>query len=93
MNHITAHSHRSLSYVLFALFEILLLSAVLVIWSFNPRRMSWVEDAAGITACFSMVGLSIVSWLLRRAAPRVARVGWISVLAGLAASCLLPAVP
>ena len=95
MDRMPAHSHLSLFYTLFALFEILLWAAVLVFWSVDPRRMpmSWLDHAAGITAWFSLLGLSIVSWLLRRAAPRVARAGWISVLAALAAGSILPAIP
>lgn len=95
MDRSTPHSHISLFYALFALFEVQLWVAVLVSWSVDPRQMSmsWLDDAAGITAWFSLLGLSIVSWLLRRAAPRVARAGWISVLTALVAGSLHPAIP
>lgn len=93
MNRIAIDSHRSLFYTLFAIFEALLLAAVVVLWLIDPRRMSGVDDAAGVTIGFSLVGLSIVSWLLRRAAPRLARVGWVSIVAAFLACSLLPAIP
>jgi hypothetical protein len=68
MNRITIDSHRNLLYALFAMFETLLLAGVVVLWSVDPRRMSGVDDAAGVTLGFSLFGLSLVSWLLRRAA-------------------------
>jgi len=93
MNRIAIESHHSLLYVLFAIFEALLVTAVVVVWSVDPRRMSGVDEAAGIALFFSMIGLSILCWLLRRPAPRLARLGWVSVLLGFAACALLPAVP
>ena len=93
MNRIAIDSHRSLLYALFAVFEALLLAGVVVLWSVDPRRMPGVDDAAGVTLGFSLVGLSIVSWLLRRAAPRLARVGWVSVVAAFLACSLLPVIP
>ena len=93
MNRIAIESHRSLFYALFAMFEVLLLTSVVMLWSVDPRRLSGLDDAAGVTFWFSILGLSIVSWLLRRAAPRLARVGLITVLAGFIACSLLPAVP
>ncbi len=93
MNRITVESHRSLFYALFAIFEALLFGAVVVVWSVDPRQMSGIDDAAGVTIWFSLIGLSIVSWVLRRAAPRLARAGWISVLTGFIACALLPVVP
>jgi hypothetical protein len=93
MNRIAIESHRSLFYALFAMFEAMLPISVVVLWSVDPRRMSGLDDAAGITFWFSILGLSIVSWLLRRAAPRLTRAGMITVLAGFIACLLLPAVP
>ena len=93
MNLMTMDSHRSLFYVLFVIFETLLFAGVVGLWSVDPRRMSGLDDVAGITLFFSMAGLSIVCWLLRRLAPRLARQGWISVLAGFVACALIPAVP
>jgi hypothetical protein len=86
-------SHRSLFYVLFVIFETLLFAGVVGLWSVDPRRMSGLDDVAGITLLFSMVGISIVYRLLRRLAPRLARLGWISVPAGFVACALVPAVP
>ena len=82
MNRVAIDLHRGLFYALFAIFETLLLAGQVVLWSVDPRRMSGLDDAAGITFWLSLVGLSVVSWLLRRAAPRLARVGAVSVLAG-----------
>ena len=93
MNCIAIDSHRSLFYALFAVFELLLLVSVVVLWCIDPRRMSGFDDAAGITFWFSFFGLSVVSWLLRRVAPRVARVGLITVVGSFIACSLLPAVP
>ena len=94
MKPIVIESHRSLFYALFAVFETLLLAGVVALLSVDPRRMAGLYEAAGITFWFSLVGLSIASWLLRRAAPRLAWVGWVSILAGfLACSFLLPVIP
>ena len=93
MNRIAVDSHRSLFYALFAIFEALLLVSAGVLWSVDPRRMSGMDDAAGFTFWSSFLGLSIVSWLLRRAAPRLALVGLITALASFVACALLPAVP
>lgn len=93
MNRSAVDSHRVLFYALFAVFEILLLAGVVGLWSADPRRMSGLDEAAGITLWFSLVGLSGVSWLLRRVAPRLAGVGAVSVLAGFLACSFLPAVP
>ena len=93
MNRIAIDSHRSLFYGLFAIFELLLLVSVVALWRIDPRRMSGFDDAAGITFWFSFLGLSVVSWLLRRAAPRVARVGLVTVVGSFIACSLLPAVP
>jgi len=75
------------------MFEALLLVSAVMLWSVDARRMSGLDEAAGITFWFSFLGLSIVSWLLRRASPRLAVVGFITVLAGFVACALLPAVP
>ena len=53
MNRIAIESHRGLLYALFGFFETLLDAAVAVVWSVDPRRMSGVDDAAGITVWFS----------------------------------------
>src|ERR1051325_4628556 len=86
-------SHRSLLYTLFAIFEMMLTAGAVGLWSVDPRRMPVLADAAGITFLFSLVGVSIVSWLLWHAAPRLSRVGAVSALAGVFACSLLPAVP
>jgi len=93
MNRIAIDSHRSRFYALFGVFEVLLLVSVVALWCMDPRRMSGLDDAAGITLWFSFLGLSVVSWLLRRVAPRVARVGLITVVGSFIACAVLPAVP
>jgi apolipoprotein N-acyltransferase len=93
MKPIAIDSPRSLLFALFVIFEALLVTSAVVLWCVDPRRMSGLDDAAGIAFWFSFVGLSIVCWLLRRVAPRLATVGFITVLASFAAVALLPAVP
>ena len=93
MNRIAIDSHRSMFYALFAVFELLLLLSVVVLWRIDPRRMSGLDDAAGITFWFSFFGLSVVCWLLRSTAPGIARVGLITVVGSFIACSLLPAVP
>jgi hypothetical protein len=93
MNRIAKDSHRSLFYALFGVFERLLLVSAVALWCIDPRRMSGFDEAAGITFWFSLLGLAVVAWLLRRAAPRVARVGVITVVGSFIACSLLPAVP
>jgi apolipoprotein N-acyltransferase len=93
MNRITIDSHRSLFYALFAVFELVLLVSVAALWCIDPRRMSGLDDAVGITFWFSFFGLSVVCWLLRRVAPRMARVGLVILVGSFIAGSLLPAVP
>ncbi len=93
MNRAVIDSHRSLCYALFAIFEALLLGSVVMLWCIDPRRMSGFDDAAGITFWFSFLGVSVLCWLLRDVAPRLVRVGMITLLAGFSACACLPAVP
>lgn len=93
MNSLVIESHRGLFYALFGMFEVLLLTAGVVLWSGNPRLMSGLDDAAGVIFWFAFLGLSIVSWLLRCAAPRVAKIGLITILVSFIACSLLTAVP
>ena len=92
MSLIATETHRSLLIVLFGIFETLFVGAVVVHWSVDPRRLPVLDEAAGITFWFSLLGLSIVSWLVRRSAPRLAAIGLATVLAGFVACSLLPAV-
>jgi len=92
MNRIPIDTHRSLFFVIFGVFEALLLGAVVVHWSVDPRGLSGLDDAAGVTFWFSFLGLSIVSWLLRRGAPRLAVVGFATVLTCFVVCSFLPAV-
>lgn len=93
MNRTAIDSHRSLFYGPFAIFEALLLFSLVVLCCVDPRRMSGLDDAAGIAFWFSFLGLLVVCWFLRRAASRLAVVGFITVLASFAVCALLPAVP
>ena len=93
MNRAAINSHRSLFYALFAIFETLLVAAVVALWSVDPRRMPGLAEAGGITFWFSLVGLSSVCWLLRHAAPRLARVGAASVVVSFLSCSFLPAIP
>jgi hypothetical protein len=92
MTRIAIDSHRSLFYMLFTLFEILLWSSAIGLWWTDPRGLSGFYDAAGIVFLFSLVALSIICWLLRRAAPRLARFGLITIVGGLIAGTFLPVI-
>lgn len=86
-------SHRTLFYILIGLFEALLVISIFILWSLDPRRMNPLEDSAEVTAGFSLLGLFVLWWLLRRGEPRLARVCFLSAFAGILCSMLLPAVP
>jgi hypothetical protein len=86
-------SHRTLFCVLIGLFDLLLVVSIALAWSVDPRRLSPVSDVAGITGLFSLVGLFILWWMLRRSAPRLASICLLSGLIGLLCSMILPAVP
>ena len=88
----TIVSHRTLFLVLTGLFESLLVISILTLWSVDRRRISLVEDAAGITGGFSLLGLFVLWWLLRRGDPRLASICLLSALVGLVCSMILPAV-
>ena len=92
MNRIPVDTHRRLFFVIFGIFEALLLGAVVVHWSVDPRGLSGLDDAAGVAFWFSFLALSIVSWLLRRTAPRLAVVGFATVLTCFAVCSFLPVV-
>ena len=93
MNQISPGSHRGLFYVLFAIFEPLLLCSVVVLYSSDPRRRPILDAAAGVTSLFSVLALSILCWIFRRNAERLAALGLITVLVCIFALGLLPAVP
>jgi hypothetical protein len=82
-----------LLYVLFTVLEMLLWSSVVGLWCIDPRGLSGFDNAAGIGFLFSLVGLSVVCWLLKGVAPRLASVGFVTILGGFLAGSLLPAVP
>jgi len=71
-----ADSHRGLFYVLFWLFETLLIASGTALAVIDPRRGLLVSDAAGLTFWFAFVGLFTASFVLRRAARRLAVIAW-----------------
>lgn len=86
-------SHRALFLALIGSFEALLATSIVVLWSVDRRRINPVGDAADICGGFSVLGLLILWWLLRRGEPRLARISLLSGLAGIIGGMLLPAVP
>ncbi len=93
MNRVSINSRDSLLYTLFAVFELFVVTAGIALWSVDPRRVSGLDDGVGIAFWVSWVGLAVVSWLLRRAAPRVGFLGLMTVLGSLVTCAVLPAVP
>ncbi len=75
-------SHRQLLYVLFWLFEFLLIASALVLVLTDPRQNPPASEVAGLTFWFAFVGLFTVSFILRRAARRFAVIGWVSLFVG-----------
>src|SRR3954466_15779498 len=66
MNKGFADSHRSLLWVLWFLFESLLIAAVVTAFWMDNHRRSSLDDAAGLTFWFALIGLFTVSFILRR---------------------------
>ncbi|MFM1943630.1 MAG: hypothetical protein RI897_2612 [Verrucomicrobiota bacterium] len=94
MNRVAITTHRKRLYVLFAIFEPMVLLAVVVLWCVDPRSMSGLlHDTAGTVYWLSLGGLLVVSRLLQREAARLARVGLITAVGGFIACSLLPAIP
>lgn len=88
-----ADSRRHLLYVLFCLFEILLIASIIVLVISDPRARLLVTTAAAVTYWFAFVGLFAVCFILRHAAPRLAVVGWLSLFAAFWSGALMPTVP
>jgi len=87
-----ADSHRGLLYVLFCLFETLLVASVVGLFCIDPRSGSGIDAGAGVTFWFAFVGLFTVSFMLRRAARRVAVIGWLSLFGAFWSIALSPVV-
>jgi|SRR5882724_8602456 len=85
-------SHRTLLYVLFWLFETLLIASLIVGACTDPRRDLIATAASGVTFCFSFIGLFAVCFALRRAAHRLAMIGWLTLLGAVCWSLLTPAL-
>jgi hypothetical protein len=88
----TIASHRVLFCVLIGLFDVLSVASIVVLWSVDPRRSPF-SDATAITGVFSLVGLFVLWWMLRRSEPRLALICILSALVGVVCSMILPAVP
>jgi hypothetical protein len=82
--------HREMLCVLFFLFESLLIVSWVIGFSTDRRNAPVVSEGAGVTFLFSLVGLLAVSLIIRRAWPRLALVGWISVFVGFWSAALSP---
>ena len=85
-------SRRQLLYVLFWLFESLLVVTVVIGLSIDRRKSPDLAEAAGLTFWFVFLGLFTVSFVLRRACRRLAILGWVSLFAGFWSLALLPVV-
>lgn len=85
-----ADSHRDLLRVLWCLFEVLLIVAVVTAFCLDHHRRSSLDDAVGLTFWFAFVGLFTVSFILRRACRRLANIGWISLFIGFWSLALMP---
>ena len=79
-------------FVLFLLFEGLMLAATVVLFSFDPRGYDAICNAAGVTFLYSFFGLLAVSFLLRRFERRWAVIGWYSLLGFFFLLLFLPVV-
>ena len=76
-------SHRTLLYVLFCLFETLLVASVIVLALTEDRHIvSPSSEAAGLMFWFSFVGLFTVCFILRRAVRILAVIGWLTLFGG-----------
>jgi len=71
-----------LLYVLFSLFEALLVTSVVALYCTDPRGNPVLDDAAGLTFWFAFFGLLTVTFILRKTARRLAVVGWLSLFGG-----------
>ena len=87
-----AASHRALVYVLFYLFEMLLIASVVVLIATDPRAGLAITYTAGTTFWFAFVGLFTLSLILRKAARRLAVIGWVTLFIGFWSTVLFPVV-
>lgn len=90
------YSSRGLLLVLFGICEALQISLAvygMTLWHLDPRRLSSPDPPAATLFGFSFPGLPILSWLLRRAAPRLAALGFATAIVSLVAGSLVPAIP
>jgi hypothetical protein len=90
MQKFAINTHSTLFRVLFAIFEIVFVTSLLLMVTFDDgRKISAVADLAGVGFYFGFVGLVIVSLLLRRVAPRVSALGLVTAISGIAVAMLL----
>jgi len=85
-----ADSHRALLYTLFGLFETLIIACVVLAFCVDSREQLAFEDAVGLAFWFAFVGQLIVCFILRRAARRLAIIGWLTLFAAFWCLALVP---
>jgi hypothetical protein len=82
MSKTMAENHRTLLCVLFWLFESLVVAAVITLLSTPSHPRSPVHEVMGFAFWVGFLGLLILSLLLRRAARRLAVLGYITLFVG-----------
>ena len=92
MSQAFTESYRQLLYVLFWLFETLLVAVVVIVFCIDPRKSPGVAEAAGLTYWFAFLGLFAASFIVRRTCRRLAVIGWISLLVWFWSMALWPVV-
>jgi len=85
-----ADSHRALLYVLFGLFEALLVGSVVLLLLTDHRKALAYDDAAGLAFWFAFIGQFSVCFILRKVARRLAVIGWLTLFAGFWSLSLMP---
>ena len=74
-----ADSHRVLLYLLFGLFEALVVGSVVVILITDHRKALAYDDAAGLVFWFAFTGQFWVCFILRKVARLLAIIGWLTL--------------
>jgi hypothetical protein len=87
--------HRGLFRVLFFIFEALWLVSNAILLTVRPHPWFWDDSEASrtlaaITFMFSFVGLFVVCFLLRQTDPRLANIGWVTLLGVVLISLFMP---
>jgi len=87
--------HKDLFRVLFFIFEALWLVSNAILLTVRPHPWFWDESEASrtlaaITFMFSFVGLFVVCLLVRQTYPRLANIGWMTLLVIFFMSLFMP---